>query len=108
MTLANPTEPTQAGKHTPGPWRQGKACDSVVSDFPIGTIAGADDVKYYGGHLIAESVASQNRPLVIAAPALLAACKIAHEVMRGSPHLGDRPVYDTLVAAIAAAEGRLD
>jgi hypothetical protein len=63
-------------EHTPGPWRAGKTSDSVVADVPP-QFAGChkDAEAYYGGHLIAESVARHNRPLVIAAPMLLGAAE---------------------------------
>lgn len=59
-------------EHTPGPWRVGRS-GSVVADHPVPEISGSNDVKYYGGHLIAESIAPQNAALIAAAPELLAA-----------------------------------
>ena len=58
--------------HTPGPWRRGKCYQSIVADAPVPGIKGSDDVEAYGGNLIAESVATQNIPLIAAAPELLA------------------------------------
>jgi hypothetical protein len=62
-------------KHTPGPWRAGSGTGgkgSVVSDqLAAGALSGSDAVEYYGGNLIAESVAQENIPLIAAAPALL-------------------------------------
>lgn len=56
------------GQHTGGNWKFGKPGDSIVTDVPIeGTPMGADAVDYYGGYLIAESVAPCNRPLLAAA-----------------------------------------
>jgi hypothetical protein len=61
--------------HTPGPWRAGKASDQVVADVPIEAgPGGSDSVDYYGGYLVAESVAPCNGPLIAAAPELLACC----------------------------------
>ena len=59
-----------AEKHTGGTWRAGNSLDSIVSDI---VLEGLDDPNrvHYGGHLIAESVAPCNRPLLIAAPELL-------------------------------------
>lgn len=54
--------------HTPGPWRRGNACNSIVADEPTGEIGGSDVVEYYGGHLVAESVADRNIPIIVAAP----------------------------------------
>jgi hypothetical protein len=59
--------------HTPGPWRKGKCHQSVVAEIPVPGIRGSDAVEVYGGHLIAESVATQNIPLIAAAPDLLEA-----------------------------------
>jgi hypothetical protein len=60
--------------HTPGPWREGTG-GSVVSDHPVPEVGGSDDVAYYGGHLIAESIAPQNRPLIAAAADLFSAAQ---------------------------------
>lgn len=62
-----------AAGHTPGPWRVGETFGAIVSDSPVSGIRGSDNVEAYGGHLIAESVAQQNRALIAAAPELLAA-----------------------------------
>ncbi|WP_440966105.1 hypothetical protein ACL58G_07745 [Massilia sp. GER05] len=62
-------------KHTPGPWRAGSGTGgkgSVVSDqLAVGALGGSDAVEYYGGNLIAESIAPENIPLIAAAPELL-------------------------------------
>lgn len=55
--------------HTQGPWRAGRGC--VVADHPVPEMNGSDAVDYYGGHLIAESIAPQNIPPIAAAPELL-------------------------------------
>lgn len=62
-------------KHTPGPWRLGKNSDDVVVDTPAGHSEEPDHVAYYGGHLVAESICSHNRPLIAAAPDLLEVCE---------------------------------
>ena len=56
---------TDVTKRTPGPWRRGKWGGSIVADYPVCTIHGADEIEYYGGHLIAESVAPQNIDAII-------------------------------------------
>lgn len=60
-----------AAGHTGGRWSVGRGC--IVTDEPIpGNVAGRDDVKYYGGHLIAESIfRPADAHLIAAAPALL-------------------------------------
>jgi hypothetical protein len=42
---------------TKTPWRPGKIIGTVVADEPVRLKSGHDDIKYYGGHLIAESIA---------------------------------------------------
>lgn len=58
-------------KHTEGPWRIGKSYGAVVADVPVNNGDDNDHVEAYGGHLIAESIAVCNRPLIAAAPDLL-------------------------------------
>lgn len=97
-------------KHTPGPWRQGKA-GGIVSDHPVPEMSGADAVEYYGGHLIAESIAPRNRPLICAAPEMLDALERAERklyayvgVCKGDKELTDA-VLPMVGAAIAKARG---
>jgi hypothetical protein len=93
------------------------ASDAVVSDTPTGH-DNPGTVEYYGGHLVAESIPTTLRPLVTAAPKLLAALKgllaIASE-SRGVAgyHLngdvadwGDFPEWHAACAAVAEAEAR--
>ena len=57
-------------KHTPGPWRIGRM--EILSDTPIENGPyGSNATEFYGGHLVAESVAACNRPLIASAPELL-------------------------------------
>lgn len=93
--------------HTQGPWRAGSGTagkGSVVSDtLATGALSGSVALDYYGGNLIAESVAQENIPLIAAAPDLLAAlidlfdavdrCELTPEAM------------DAARAAIAKATG---
>ncbi|CAB3905632.1 hypothetical protein LMG2828_04733 [Achromobacter piechaudii] len=60
-------------KHTQGPWRIGKFYGAVVADTPVNAGLDNEHVEAYGGHLIAESIAVCNRPLIAAAPELLMA-----------------------------------
>lgn len=61
--------------HTPGPWREGKNCGAIVADTAEGlSVNGTycdESKEYYGGYLIAETVASANKALIIEAPELL-------------------------------------
>ena len=59
-------------QHTPGPWRLGKRSDDVVADTPAGHPEDPESLEFYGGHLVAESIAQRNRRLIAAAPELLA------------------------------------
>jgi hypothetical protein len=55
---------------TPGPWRLGYG-HAVVADSTEGlTIRGSTEPEYYGGNMIAESVAPANCHLISAAPEL--------------------------------------
>lgn len=96
--------------HTSGPWRAGKVGDSVVSDAPVeGGPDGADAVDYYGGHLIAESVAPCNRALIAAAPDLYAAIKGSMEYLDGTLGPCDEDcecLLHDLHTALRRAEGR--
>lgn len=62
-------------KHTPGPWRFGKNGDDVVADTSGGHNEDPASLRYYGGHLIAESICARNRTLIAAAPKLLEALR---------------------------------
>jgi len=56
-------------KHTQEPWREGKSSPfmtCVVSDEEIEGIDGANEVAYYGGNLIAESVTPDNARRIVA------------------------------------------
>lgn len=60
-----------SGNHTPGPWQPGRQSDTVVAAVPAGHPSGEDVVRHYGGHLVAESIATRNVPLIATAPTLL-------------------------------------
>ena len=75
--------------HTPGPWRRGKCYQSIVADAPVPGIKGSDDVEAYGGNLIAESVATQNIPLIAAAPELLNTLRELVEIVDAAISAGD-------------------
>lgn len=61
-------------KHTPGPWRLGRA-GVVVSNssegITIGGATGKENTDYYGGNLICESVSLGNAKLIATAPEML-------------------------------------
>jgi len=65
---------------TPGPWRAapGGRYGAVVSDVPVeGTVPSEGEREAYGGYLVAESIAPQDRPLIAVAPELLGALEWA-------------------------------
>lgn len=78
-------------KHTDGPWRIGQNRSSVVSDNPSPGVNGSDDVEYYGGHLICESVSKPNAKLIAAAPDFLKAlqdiAKHQSQAMKSLPNM---------------------
>ncbi len=60
-----------------GNWKKGKAGNSVVSDkqtLPVQPITGHNEIDYYGGYLVAESIPDEDHQNLIAAtPDLLEA-----------------------------------
>ncbi|HET6499041.1 MAG TPA: hypothetical protein VFH17_08335 [Coriobacteriia bacterium] len=63
-------------EHTGGTWRPStKSGGAIVSDIVLDEPylnTGHNETEYYGGHLIAESVRANNRPIIAAAPEMLA------------------------------------
>lgn len=93
-------------KHTPGPWRLSEtARDAVVCDDVSGHDT-SDNVDYYEGHLIAESIiGSANRLLIAAAPDLLEALEWMLHAHGADVDGGESDVIDKARAAIAKATG---
>lgn len=97
-------------EHTAGPWRSGLCGGSVIADhLVVGGVQGADNIRFYGGYLIAESVAPRNIPIISAAPQLL---EVANDFAEALTELGllcecGAPECRTtkLRAAIAKARG---
>lgn len=52
-------------KHSKEPWRLGNG-ETVVSDDPVPEVSGADEVEYYGGNLVGESIAGRNAIRIVA------------------------------------------
>lgn len=86
--------------HTPGPWRVGKNYGSVVADHPVQEIRGSDAVEAYGGHLIAESIAPRNQPIIAAAPEMLDLLKTIENDGQQVPAW----LWERIQAVIAKAE----
>lgn len=72
------------GRHTPGPWQRGRPCDTVVAATSAANFVSTDHVRHYGGHLIAESIAPQNIPLISSAPMLARRLERSDENMRAA------------------------
>jgi len=76
-------------EHTKTPWRVGSPyrMGSVVADEPVPEIGGSDAVDYYGGHLVAESIAPRNAEFIVRAcnahAQLVAALLVADDFMSG-------------------------
>lgn len=74
VRLALPPGTQQKGRsrRVPKPWRVGrKGLCAVISDAAVPTISGGDDIEYYGGFLVAESIFPDHAPLIAAAPEML-------------------------------------
>ncbi|MFG0231783.1 hypothetical protein [Achromobacter sp. 413638] len=92
--------------HTPGPWRIGKCHGAVVADVPVNAGLDNDHIEAYGGHLIAESIAICNQPLIAAAPDLLAGAEAAWNCIAELPSTPARvEAAQLLINAIAKAKG---
>jgi len=90
-------------KHTPGTWKHGLNYGSVVSDKTDGKLyGGADATEHYGGYLIAESIAEQNRDIIAAAPDMFDALKTIENDAGQVPAW----LWEMIQKAIAKAEGR--
>ncbi len=63
--------------HTKEPWRESAKTNGVVADHHVGFNGadGAEDVEYYGGHLVAESMTKPNIARVVACVNALAGVK---------------------------------
>ena len=96
-------------KHTPGPWLKGRRPGSIVAySVPEGREdedTRICDTSTYGGHLIAESVATCNMELVLCAPELLEAAK---RVLAASDLPGFLQAMRTLEEAVRQAEPAAD
>lgn len=93
-------------KHTPGPWRIGKHYGAVVADHPVPEMSGSDHVQAYGGHMVGESIAPRNRPLIAAAPEMFDLLKEFQAFVRDGNHfgypLGSVQKLDELIAKASA------
>lgn len=93
--------------HTATPWRIGKSCGSVVADEPVPEVSGAEDVAYYGGYLIAESIAPRNAEFIVRAcnahAALIHALQMVRDADEDCRRDGLRRMPESARATIDAA-----
>jgi hypothetical protein len=105
-----PREGTDLPPPTRGPFRVGRHAGCVVADHPVPNVGGSDDVEYYGGHMIAESIARQNAPMLAASWDLYEALEMVRDADEdckkdGLPTI-PREARAKIDAALAKAEGR--
>ena len=93
-------------KWTPGPWRRNPKCNAVVADAATG-FEDRENIEYYGGHLIAESIFRyENADLIAAAPDLYQALEalVLAEEAAGSDGL-EAERRRAAIAALRKARG---
>ena len=101
-------------KHTPGPWREGISSGAIVTDCPTpGDCRACSEggAAFYGGHIVCESAEVRDRPILKAAPDLLAALKGLMGPIERAEAMEDAPDIDGLLidaarAAIRKATGK--
>ncbi len=80
--------------HTEGDWFAGKG-SWVATQSPINDeINGSDDVGYYGGYLIGESISSCNIPIISAAPDMFKALLAVKHKLHFAGMPGEKVCYD--------------
>jgi hypothetical protein len=89
--------------HTAREWKPGKTGGCVVSDARVSDLSESEK-SHYGGHLIAESIAAHNIPIIVAAPDLLVQLKALYrEYLKSRPMAyQDGVALDTLEAIMKA------
>lgn len=90
--------------HTRGPWRDSDGYGAIVADGDTG-YDDADNLRGYGGHLVCESVAPRNRPLLRHAPDLW---DVVEELVREGLHRNECLGGDPCVCVIGKAKAVMD
>lgn len=86
--------------HTPGIWMAAKNGGGVISTNTDSKLfSGADEIHYYGGFLICESVAKQNIPIIAAAPLMLALLKSIKDEAEGLPDALKKRIETAIIIA---------
>jgi hypothetical protein len=83
--------------HTPGKWLIGKMGGTVISNEVPESYkkeTGHDDIDYYGGFLIGESIRDCDLKLIASAPELLEALLEAKEVLLQLDHRHNGKCYN--------------
>ena len=61
-------------EYTQGPWIDSpEAADAIISTHPDALADAGTNIGYYGGFVVCESVSRRDKPLIKAAPEMLAA-----------------------------------
>ena len=60
-------------EHTQGPWIDSRRADAIISTHPDALADAGTNIGYYGGFVVCESVSRRDKPLIKAAPEMLAA-----------------------------------
>lgn len=89
--------------HTPGKWKLGKTSDSIVTDILPDT--GINEIHYYGGAVVAETVSAGDRHLISAAPEMYFALCEVMKYHKDEIHRLD--VWELVERAIEKAKGEI-
>ena len=69
-------------EHTPGPWIDSPhAGDAIISKHPDAMAHAGDCIGDYGGYVVCEGTTKRDKPLIKAAPELLAVCENEVDIM---------------------------